>query len=126
MDFGADYDSTHQDLALPCQRLSVFILQIIVSTSDVSGAGTDANVWVVLHGQDSNKTPKLVLSAKGRNCFERGQKEEFLVTWGSCVDGKQRGWCKSQNFPTTTTTKTQFDAAMLFNKPGAAALNHTL
>jgi hypothetical protein len=54
-------------------------VQITVQTSDVSGAGTDANVWIVMHGEDGTTTDKLTLDKKGRNCFERNQKDEFTV-----------------------------------------------
>ncbi len=62
--------------ALP---LSVSALQITVVTSDVDGAGTDANVYLELYGQDGAGTGKLVLDKKGRACFQRHQSDVFLV-----------------------------------------------
>ena len=44
----------------------------MVYTGDVSGAGTDANVSIILYGTlgDTGNRP---LKQKGRNLFERGQ-----------------------------------------------------
>ena len=47
-------------------------------TGDVSGAGTDANVFVILYGTLGD-TGKRELKQKGRNLFERKQKDEFVI-----------------------------------------------
>ncbi|GFH09790.1 uncharacterized protein HaLaN_04999, partial [Haematococcus lacustris] len=53
--------------------------QITVMTSNVSGAGTDANVFVVLYGEDGSDTGRIKLDNPGRNDFEKGQKDVFEV-----------------------------------------------
>lgn len=55
-------------------------------TSDVSGAGTDANVWVVLYGESGQDTGRLKLDNKNNN-FERNMKDVFevCVVYGGCV-----------------------------------------
>ncbi len=52
--------------------------KILVHTGDVSGAGTDANVSIILYGTlgDTGTRP---LKQKGRNLFERGQLDEFMI-----------------------------------------------
>eukprot|EP00873_Tetraselmis_striata_P010472 jgi/Tetstr1/430736/TSEL_020527.t1 len=49
-----------------------------IHTGDVRGAGTDANVFVNLHGS-SGDTGKKVLHAKGKADFERGQVDTFDI-----------------------------------------------
>jgi lipoxygenase homology domain-containing protein 1 len=51
----------------------------VTHTSDVSGAGTDANVFVVLYGEGGD-SGKHALDASGRNDFEKGQRDEFSIT----------------------------------------------
>ncbi len=52
--------------------------KIIVHTGDVSGAGTDANVSIILYGSlgDTGHRP---LKQRGRNLFEKGQVDEFII-----------------------------------------------
>ena len=47
-------------------------------TSNISNAGTDANVYITIHGKygDSGRRQ---LQQKIRNCFERGQTDKFLL-----------------------------------------------
>eukprot|EP00775_Hariotina_reticulata_P001782 gene1782-2116_t len=58
-------------LAAPCRY------SFIVYTSDLRGAGTDAVISCVLHG-DQGSTPLMVLE-NSRNNFERGQRDEFTL-----------------------------------------------
>lgn len=61
---------------------------IITTTSDIRGAGTDANVSCMLFGDKAN-TPTFVLSSS-KNDFEKGQVDEFVVeTIGGCSDPNQ-------------------------------------
>lgn len=61
--------------------------QIYVHTGDVSGAGTDANVSIILYGTLGD-TGTRALKQKGKNLFERKQIDEFTI---ECLDlGKQR------------------------------------
>ncbi|XP_033751254.1 lipoxygenase homology domain-containing protein 1-like isoform X2 [Pecten maximus] len=50
---------------------------VVVSTSDIKSAGTDANVYMVAYG-DKGKSDKVTLSNKGDN-FEKGQTDHFKV-----------------------------------------------
>ncbi|KAI1905273.1 hypothetical protein AGOR_G00014410 [Albula goreensis] len=52
--------------------------EIIVITGDEKGAGTDANVFITIHGSngDSGRRP---LRQKFRNLFERGRTDRFLI-----------------------------------------------
>jgi hypothetical protein len=47
---------------------------VVVQTSDLKGAGTDANVYVVLIGAGGEMTEKLALYAAAHDDFERGQR----------------------------------------------------
>lgn len=49
-------------------------------TGDVSGAGTGANVFIVIYGTELN-TGECVLAdtkKKRKNCFERGASDQFV------------------------------------------------
>lgn len=52
--------------------------EIIVITGDVSGGGTDANVFITLYGVNGD-SGKRQLRQKFRNLFERGQTDRFLL-----------------------------------------------
>lgn len=56
--------------------------KIVVHTGDVKKAGTDANVSIILYGTlgDTGVRP---LKQKGRNLFEHGQADEFVI---ECLD----------------------------------------
>ena len=47
-------------------------------TSDTSGAGTDANVFLVLYGTHGD-TGKRKLEQKRRDLFERNQTDKFVI-----------------------------------------------
>ena len=47
-------------------------------TSDIRGAGTDANVWITLFGGHGD-TGKRELTQKFRDLFERNQKDKFTI-----------------------------------------------
>ena len=51
------------------------ILQIVTLTSNIQGAGTDANVFIDIHGALA-ATGRNVLKNDSRNPFERGQVSE--------------------------------------------------
>lgn len=58
----------------------MFLLpQVVVVTSDRMGAGTDANVFIDIHGMDGSNTGRILLNNKG-NDFERGQTDTFTVS----------------------------------------------
>lgn len=55
--------------------------QVVVVTSDKFGAGTDANVFIDIHGMAPGaSTGRMVLDNKGVNDFERGQTNTFTVS----------------------------------------------
>jgi hypothetical protein len=45
--------------------------RVAVTTANVRGAGTDANVYVEIHGSEGD-TGQKALAKHGTNCFERG------------------------------------------------------
>ncbi|CAF2355156.1 unnamed protein product [Rotaria sp. Silwood2] len=72
-----------QEDAIAQQRHRQLInYKIIVHTGTLTGAGTDANVSIILYGTlgDTGTRP---LKQKGRNLFERDQVDEFII---ECLD----------------------------------------
>jgi hypothetical protein len=53
-------------------------VQVRVHTSDLRGAGTDAGVYLILCGQQGS-SGQLQLEAAGRDLFERGTVDQFVV-----------------------------------------------
>ena len=53
--------------------------KVIVNTGDRFGAGTDANVEVVLFDEDDNSSDPIVLDNWLRDDFERGKEDDFYV-----------------------------------------------
>ena len=51
---------------------------MVVHTGNVSGGGTDANVSIILYGTLGD-TGVRQLKQKGRNLFEKGQVDEFII-----------------------------------------------
>ncbi|CAF4073398.1 unnamed protein product, partial [Rotaria sordida] len=81
---GDAFDCTDkQEDAITQQRHRQTIkYKIIVKTGDVDGAGTDANVSIILYGTLGD-TGTRQLKQKGRNLFERNQVDEFVI---ECLD----------------------------------------
>ena len=50
-------------------------------TTDILGAGTDANVFIQVFGEDGRGSKKMLLGSSVEN-FERGQKDVFEVDLG--------------------------------------------
>lgn len=67
-----------EDVVLQQRHRQTVKYKIIVHTGDVSGAGTDANVSIILYGTLGD-TGQRALKQKGRNLFERGQVDEFII-----------------------------------------------
>ena len=76
--------------------------RFIVKTGSVENAGTGAKVWITL-GNRNRQTGRYSLSEKGRNNFERGQTDVFVldgedigdityVTLGHNGAGEKPGW----------------------------------
>jgi lipoxygenase homology domain-containing protein 1 len=59
------------------KNVSVVKYRVTVRTGDKRGAGTDANVFVILHGPDGD-TGKRNLESAGNN-FERGNADVFGI-----------------------------------------------
>lgn len=53
--------------------------QLIVKTGDQEGAGTDANVWVVLEDEQGKATPRVKLDKMLYNDLERSQRDTYNV-----------------------------------------------
>ncbi|PNH12713.1 Lipoxygenase y domain-containing protein 1 [Tetrabaena socialis] len=62
----------------PTEDADLIKYRVVVYTSDIRGAGTDANVFIELHG-DVAFVGKTVLDTKANN-FERNTKDEFQVS----------------------------------------------
>ncbi|CAF4587849.1 unnamed protein product [Rotaria sp. Silwood1] len=67
-----------EDMIAQQRHRQLLKYKIIVYTGAVSGAGTDANVSIILYGTlgDTGTRP---LKQKGRNLFERGRVDEFII-----------------------------------------------
>ncbi|MEW5311146.1 MAG: hypothetical protein WDW38_002885 [Sanguina aurantia] len=65
-------------LEKPASKLTQY--KVLVVTSKRMGAGTDANVFVDIHGVDGSTTGKLALARTGQHNFAGGSTDEFMVT----------------------------------------------
>ncbi|KAL6458734.1 hypothetical protein MHYP_G00322060 [Metynnis hypsauchen] len=54
------------------------VYEVVTVTGDVTGAGTDANVFITLFGE-YGITPKLHLASKNRTAFEKGKTDVFRI-----------------------------------------------
>ena len=54
--------------------------QVVVVTSDIAGAGTDARAYLIMYGQDGTDSGRLSLDKQGVNLFERAQRDVFEVS----------------------------------------------
>ncbi len=71
-------DAKEEDTVSQQRHRRLINYKIIVHTGNESGAGTDANVSIILYGTlgDTGTRP---LKQKGRNLFERNQTDEFTI-----------------------------------------------
>ncbi|KAH9509992.1 hypothetical protein Btru_044797 [Bulinus truncatus] len=51
-----------------------------IKTGDSLGAGTNANVWIILYDENSNVTPPIKLDQLLKNNFERGATDSFQIS----------------------------------------------
>ncbi len=67
-----------EDSVTQQRHLRTIQYKIVVHTGTVSGAGTDANVSIILYGTlgDTGMRP---LKQRGRKLFENGQVDEFTI-----------------------------------------------
>lgn len=91
--------------------------ECVVTTSDMSGAGTNANVFIALYGADGKSDP-VFLRNKTDN-FERGQVYQSISMFHVCVTVldssvtvrrtssslKSRLWASSSKSAWATTTR---------------------
>uniref|UniRef100_A0A8C2ZJA1 Lipoxygenase homology PLAT domains 1 n=1 Tax=Cyclopterus lumpus TaxID=8103 RepID=A0A8C2ZJA1_CYCLU len=61
-----------------CIMCICFLYEVVTITGDERGAGTDANVFVTLFG-DNGITPKVHLASKSRTAFERAKTDVFRI-----------------------------------------------
>jgi hypothetical protein len=76
--------------------ISFIAPQVIVHTSDIRSAGTDASVYVILRGA-LGATGKSFLKNSTIDCFERGQSDEFTVSGCSGRLPRARFVCLTQS-----------------------------
>ena len=77
-----DCDGETEDTVSQQRHLQSVKYKIVVYTGNVSGAGTNANVSIILYGTTGD-TGNRPLKQKGRNLFEKGQVDEFII---ECLD----------------------------------------
>ncbi|PIK54821.1 putative lipoxygenase-likey domain-containing protein 1-like [Apostichopus japonicus] len=71
--------SIREELALETKAI-METYHIYVTTSNVRGAGTDANVYVNLYGENDDTGQHFLKSSKtNKNKFEAGQMDEFII-----------------------------------------------
>eukprot|EP01091_Cochliopodium_minus_P006324 TRINITY_DN1620_c0_g1_i4.p1 TRINITY_DN1620_c0_g1~~TRINITY_DN1620_c0_g1_i4.p1 ORF type:complete len:245 (+),score=98.47 TRINITY_DN1620_c0_g1_i4:542-1276(+) len=58
--------------------LTAVSYKVVVFTGDRWGAGTDANVFIEIHGEEERKTKQVKLDNSDNN-FERNKRDEFMV-----------------------------------------------
>lgn len=75
-------EGKEEDAASQQRHRRLINYEIIVHTGNESGAGTDANVSIILYGSlgDTGVRP---LKQKGRNLFEKNQVDKFTI---ECLD----------------------------------------
>ncbi|XP_061603543.1 lipoxygenase homology domain-containing protein 1 [Phyllopteryx taeniolatus] len=62
----------------PMVELTTYVIQ--VKTGDVAGAGTDANVWVIIFGENGDTGSLALKECNRSNKFERKQVDSFRFT----------------------------------------------
>uniref|UniRef100_A0A665TCQ2 Lipoxygenase homology domains 1b n=1 Tax=Echeneis naucrates TaxID=173247 RepID=A0A665TCQ2_ECHNA len=61
-------------------ELEVNTYEVCVLTGDMLGAGTDANVFINIYGENADTGERYLKSSDNLNKFERGQEDVFTVT----------------------------------------------
>ncbi|KAM9858421.1 lipoxygenase homology domain-containing protein 1 [Aulostomus maculatus] len=62
------------------EELEVNTYEVCVITGDVLGAGTDANVYINIYGENGDTGERYLKNSGNLNKFERGQEDVFTVT----------------------------------------------
>uniref|UniRef100_A0A4W6CCD9 Lipoxygenase homology PLAT domains 1 n=1 Tax=Lates calcarifer TaxID=8187 RepID=A0A4W6CCD9_LATCA len=64
----------------PLYCLAVNTYEVCVFTGDMLGAGTDANVFINIYGENGDTGERYLKNSDNLNKFERGQEDVFTVT----------------------------------------------
>ncbi|KAK2837787.1 hypothetical protein Q5P01_014999 [Channa striata] len=62
------------------EELEVNTYEVCVFTGDMLGAGTDANVFINIYGENGDTGERYLRNSDNINKFERGQEDVFIVT----------------------------------------------
>ncbi|XP_047236335.1 lipoxygenase homology domain-containing protein 1 isoform X3 [Girardinichthys multiradiatus] len=62
------------------EDLEVNTYEVCVFTGDMMGAGTDANVYINIYGENGDTGERPLSNSDNLNKFERGQEDVFIVT----------------------------------------------
>ncbi|KAM4578886.1 lipoxygenase homology domain-containing protein 1 [Fundulus diaphanus] len=62
------------------EDLEVNTYEVCVFTGDMMGAGTDANVYINIYGENGDTGERSLSNSDNLNKFERGQEDVFIVT----------------------------------------------
>uniref|UniRef100_H0X7D1 Lipoxygenase homology PLAT domains 1 n=1 Tax=Otolemur garnettii TaxID=30611 RepID=H0X7D1_OTOGA len=73
-----DYASEDDEEELQHEYYKAKVYEVVTATGDVRGAGTDANVFVTLFGENG-LSPKLHLTSKSESAFEKANVDVFRV-----------------------------------------------
>ncbi|XP_037020906.2 lipoxygenase homology domain-containing protein 1 isoform X1 [Artibeus jamaicensis] len=73
-----NYDSEGDEEELEHEYYKAKVYEVVVATGDVRGAGTDANVFITMFGENG-LTPKLQLTSKSKSAFGKANTDVFRV-----------------------------------------------
>ncbi|XP_006891751.1 PREDICTED: lipoxygenase homology domain-containing protein 1 isoform X2 [Elephantulus edwardii] len=73
-----NYASDEDDEELEHEYYKAKVYEVVTATGDVRGAGTDANVFITLFGENG-LSPKLHLTSKSESAFEKANVDVFRV-----------------------------------------------
>uniref|UniRef100_A0A8C9HHR1 Lipoxygenase homology domain-containing protein 1 n=1 Tax=Piliocolobus tephrosceles TaxID=591936 RepID=A0A8C9HHR1_9PRIM len=73
-----NYASEDDEGELQHEYYKAKVYEVVTATGDVRGAGTDANVFITLFGENG-LSPKLQLTSKSESAFEKGNVDVFRV-----------------------------------------------
>ncbi|XP_074196134.1 lipoxygenase homology domain-containing protein 1 isoform X9 [Rhinolophus sinicus] len=73
-----NYASDDDDEELEHEYYKAKVYEVVTSTGDVRGAGTDANVFITLFGENGI-SPKLQLTSKSQSAFAKANTDVFRV-----------------------------------------------
>ncbi|XP_021569028.1 lipoxygenase homology domain-containing protein 1 [Carlito syrichta] len=73
-----NYNSEDDSEELEHQYYKAKVYEVVTATGDVRGAGTDANVFITLFGENG-LSPKLHLTSKSESAFEKANVDVFRV-----------------------------------------------